>query len=70
MEKLAALAIAEMPEAVKTAFLTADHETRVKLALAYAQDAADKQQKITNTLRSYPHKMEAFKAVVYDNVTQ
>ena len=68
MNELAALAIAEMSTEMKAAFLNADEETQVKLALAFAQDAADKQTRIANILRNTPHKMEAMKEMVYTNL--
>lgn len=69
MENLAKLAIAEMSDEMKSVFINADSETRVKLAIAFAQDATDKQETIKNTLCSYPHKMAGFKTVIFDSLT-
>ncbi len=68
MNALAKLAIAEMPEGVRAAFIKADPATQISLAPAYAQSAANKQTEITNQVKSYPHKMAAMKAAVYENL--
>lgn len=70
LTSLAKLTIAEMSKEVVEFFLSTTPEVREEIAILYMSNAVEKQNKITQMLKSYPHKMEEMRGIVYDNLVR